>query len=71
VAIVEQAAASQGIGPRLAAEITARFFDELDAPPVCLCSRDVPPPVSRVLEAAVLLGDAQILDGLEALARRR
>jgi len=71
LAIVEQAAASQGIGARLAAEIGSRFFDELDAPPVCLCSRDVPPPVSRVLEEAVLLGDAEILDGLESLGRRR
>jgi 2-oxoisovalerate dehydrogenase E1 component len=71
LAIVEQAAASQGIGARLAAQITARFFDQLDAPPLCLASQDVPPPVSRVLEEAVLLGDAQILDGLEALARRR
>jgi 2-oxoisovalerate dehydrogenase E1 component len=51
VAIVEQAAASQGIGVRLAGQIASRFFDELDAPPLCLCSQDVPPPVSRVLEA--------------------
>ncbi len=71
VAIVEQAAASQGIGARLAAQITASFFDLLDAPPLSLSSQDVPPPVSRVLEEAVLLGDGQILDGLEALGRRR
>jgi 2-oxoisovalerate dehydrogenase E1 component len=70
VAIVEQAAASQGIGPRLAAAITARFFDSLDAPPLCLASQDVPPPVSRVLEEAVLLGDEEILAGLQTLARR-
>jgi pyruvate/2-oxoglutarate/acetoin dehydrogenase E1 component len=70
VAIVEQAAASQGIGPRLAAAITARFFDSLDAPPLCLASQDVPPPVSRVLEEAVLLGDEEILAGLQSLARR-
>jgi 2-oxoisovalerate dehydrogenase E1 component len=71
VAVVEQAAASQGIGARLSAEITARFFDALDAPPLQLSSQDVPPPVSRVLEEAVLIGDAQILAGLERLARRR
>jgi pyruvate dehydrogenase E1 component beta subunit len=71
VAIVEQAAASQGIGGRLAAQITARFFDLLDAPPLCLASQDVPPPVSRVLEEVVLLGDGRILEALEALARRR
>ena len=71
VAVVEQAAASQGIGARLSAEITARFFDALDAPPLLLSSQDVPPPVSRVLEEAVLIGDAQILAGLERLARRR
>lgn len=71
VAVVEQAAASQGIGARLAAEITRRFFADLDAPPACLSSRDVPPPVSRVLEEAVLLADAEILAALQSLAQQR
>jgi 2-oxoisovalerate dehydrogenase E1 component len=71
VAIVEEAAAGQGIGTRVAAEITSRFFDELDAPPLCLASLDVPPPVSRVLERSALISDGLILDRLTDLARRR
>ena len=71
VAIVEQAAAGQGIGARLAAGITERFFDELDAPPATLCSLDVPPSVSRALEEAALISDEQILAGVAVLALQR
>ncbi len=71
VALVEQASAGQGIGARIAAQITERFFDELDAPPGVLGSLDVPPPVSRVLEEAALISDGQILERLEAIAARR
>jgi hypothetical protein len=60
----------QGIGHRLAAEITQRFFDDLDAPPACLTSLGVPPSVSRVLESAAVLSDQQILEGIEKAARR-
>ena len=62
LAIVEEAAAGQGIGPRIAAEVSRRFFDDLDAPVACLASLDVPTSVSRVLEAAALISDEQILD---------
>ncbi len=71
VAVVEQAAAGQGIGARIAAQIAERFFDALDAPPGVLCSLDVPPPVSRALEAAALIGDGEILETVEAMAARR
>jgi 2-oxoisovalerate dehydrogenase E1 component len=68
--IVEEAAASQGIGPRLAAEVTCRFFDQLDAPPMCLASLDVPTSVSRVLERAALISDELILERVAGAARR-
>ncbi len=71
VAVLEEAASGQGIGGRLAAEITSRFFDELDAPPLCVASLDVPNSVSRVLESAALLSDRTILTALTDLARRR
>jgi 2-oxoisovalerate dehydrogenase E1 component len=71
VAIVEEAAEGQSIGSRIAAEITKRFFDELDAPPGCLTSLNVPNPVSRVLEQAALISDEKILSSLEAMANRR
>jgi hypothetical protein len=71
VAIVEEAAASQGLGPRIAASITERFFDLLDAPPCCLASLDVPLSVSKVLEDAAMIGDAQIVDRLVAEAQRK
>lgn len=71
VAIVEEAAASQGLGPRIAAGVTERFFDSLDAPPCCLASLDVPLSVSKVLEEAAMLQDGQIVAGLVAAARRQ
>jgi 2-oxoisovalerate dehydrogenase E1 component len=69
-AVFEQAAESQGIGRRLAAEVTERFFDELDAPPGAFASLDVPAPVSRWLEEAALLGDEEIAVLLRDTAKR-
>lgn len=71
VAIIEEAPRTQGIGPDIACEITRRFFDDLDCPPECVNSQNVPPPVSRVLEEAVLLSDQQIADAVVVVARRR
>jgi pyruvate/2-oxoglutarate/acetoin dehydrogenase E1 component len=58
------------LGQRYATIITERCFDELDAPPCCLTSLDVPNPISKILEDAAMLQDATILDGLRAAARR-
>ena len=69
LAIVEEAAASQSLGPRIAAAVTERFFDSLDAPPCCLASMDVPLSVSKVLEQAAMISDAQIVSTLTAAAR--
>jgi 2-oxoisovalerate dehydrogenase E1 component len=70
VAIVEEGAGGQGLGPRIAAGITERCFDSLDAPPCCLASLDVPLSVSKVLEDAAMIQDGQIVAGLVAAARR-
>jgi 2-oxoisovalerate dehydrogenase E1 component len=70
LAIVEEAAAGQGIGPRVAAAVTERFFDLLDAPPCCLASLDVPLSVSKVLEDAAMISDTQIVAALTAAAKR-
>ena len=71
VAVVEEAPSSQTLGPRLSAQITERFFDYLDSPPGCIGSKDVPNPVSRKLEEAVIISDAQILEFTSAIAKRR
>ncbi len=70
VTTVEQAAAGQSIGRRIASQITERFFDELDAPPGCIASRDVPNSVSRVLEEAAMISDADIVDLVTKMGRR-
>ena len=69
--VVEEAAASQTIGPRIAAELLRRSFDQLDCAPICLSSRDNPPPVSRVLEEATLIGREEIIKGIQRAARRQ
>ena len=71
VALVEEAAGAQTIGPRIAAEITTRFFDYLDGPVGCLASLNVPNSVSRKLEAAALINDDHIEKELRAMAERR
>ena len=71
VALVEEAPKSQSIGDKIAAVITERFFDYLDAPPGCITSMDVPTPVSRKLEETVLLKDRDILQTITAIAQRQ
>jgi 2-oxoisovalerate dehydrogenase E1 component len=70
IAIVEQAAGGQAIGERIAAEVTRRFFDYLDGPPACLTSKNVPNSVSRILEAAAILSDEQIVESLIRIGKR-
>ena len=71
VAVVEEAPKSQSIGAGIIAETVERFFDMLDGPPGHVTSRDVPPPVSRVLEEAALLSDRDIVDELTAMVKHR
>jgi len=54
VLIVEQGPRSLTLGARIGDEIQSRFFDYLDCPVGRLTALDVPPPVSRKLEEAVL-----------------
>jgi 2-oxoisovalerate dehydrogenase E1 component len=70
VAIVEEAAGGLAIGARIAAELTSRFFDELDSPPACLASKNVSNSVSRVLEEAAILSDKEIFNGLLQIGNR-
>lgn len=70
VVIVEESPLSQAIGPRIAARITEDFFDYLDAPPVCLSSKDVPNSVSRVLEKAAIINDDEIVEAVTKTAKR-
>ena len=68
--IVEEAPRSMSIGPRVASKVHDLCFDYLDGPTCCLSSLDVPNSVSRVLEKAALVSDEQILDTVEAVAKR-
>jgi len=60
VLIVEQGPRSMTLGARISDEIQERFFDYLDCPIGKLAGLDVPPPVSRKLEEAVLPSYGQI-----------
>lgn len=70
LAIVEEAAGAQTIGPRIAEQVGVRFFDYLDAPVGCLSSLNVPTSVSKKLEAAAIIGDEEIVDGIVKMAKR-
>jgi pyruvate dehydrogenase E1 component beta subunit len=67
---VEEAPRSQSLGAVLAAEITERFFDNLDCPVLRVSSQDVPNPVSHALESAAIIDDASALSLLVKLAGR-
>ncbi len=71
VVTVEEAAASQAIGPRITSALSLHYFDELDGPCYNLTSADVPNPVSRALEAAAMLDDEQIVRTVVQAARRQ
>ena len=67
--IVEDASASHSLGPRLAQGIHERNFQCLRGPVRLVTGLDVPPPVSRVLEEAVLLSDSDIEHAVRELAK--
>lgn len=69
--IIEEAPGSVSIGHRISSKIDAMCFDYLDGPICCLSSLDIPPSVSRVLEKAALVSDEQMLERIEAVAKRR
>ena len=71
VLVVEQAPRSMGLGARISDEIQERFFDDLDCPVAHVVGLDVPPPVSRRLEEAVLPSLAQIKAQMARAARRQ
>ena len=58
--IVEQAPQSMTLAGRISYEVQARYFDYLDCPIGTVSGLDVPPPVSRKLEDAVLPSVDQI-----------
>jgi 2-oxoisovalerate dehydrogenase E1 component len=60
VLIVEQTPRSMGLSGRLSDEIQERFFDYLDCPIGKVAAPDVPPPVSKALEDAMLPSVTQI-----------
>jgi 2-oxoisovalerate dehydrogenase E1 component len=71
VLIVEQGARSWTIGARVAEEVQARFFDFLDCPIQRVAALDVPLPVSRKLEEAVLPSLEQIRSAMQRVAQRQ
>ena len=68
--IAEEAAASQSIGSALAASVSERCFESLDAPVTRVTSLDIPLPVSRVLERETMISDEKIFHVASAVARR-
>jgi 2-oxoisovalerate dehydrogenase E1 component len=70
LAVVEQAPASNSIGPRIAAECQRRFFDCFDGPAALIAGTDAPIPVSRKLELACMPGADSVAAALRRVARR-
>jgi len=71
VLIVEQNEKSLSVGSRIADEIQGRFFDYLDAPVAHVTAPDVPLPVSRRLEEAILPSPEDIAGAMLSSIDRR
>jgi pyruvate dehydrogenase E1 component beta subunit len=69
VLIVQEAVGRASFGAWLAAEIQARYFDELDAPVQLLAAKDVPLPFAKELEAAALPSTHSIQAAIQELRR--
>ncbi len=70
VVVVERAPRSMAIASRLADEIQMRYFDWLDTPTTHVTAPDVPLPVSRVLEQAVLPDTEKVFSAIRRAAQR-
>ena len=70
LAIVEDAPRSHSVGIHIVDELAEGLHPHLRRPVVRITGKDVAPPVSNVLEAAVLLSDAAIRDGIREAARQ-
>ena len=70
LAIVEDAPRSHSVGIHIVDELAEELHPHLRRPVVRITGKDVAPPVSNVLETAVLLDDAGIRDGIWMAARR-
>jgi len=69
VLIVEECMRTGGIGASLRSAIIDNFWDDLDAPPMCLSSQDVPTPYAATLEDATVVQPAQIVAAVEEICR--
>jgi pyruvate/2-oxoglutarate/acetoin dehydrogenase E1 component len=69
VLILEQVPRSMGIASRISDEIQERFYDFLDAPVEKITAPDVPAPVSRALETAMLPNIELIKQRLRAVGK--
>jgi pyruvate dehydrogenase E1 component beta subunit len=69
VLIVEECMRTGGIGASLRSAIIDNFWDELDAPPMCLSSQDVPTPYAAPLEDATVVQPLQIVAAIEEICR--
>jgi 2-oxoisovalerate dehydrogenase E1 component len=69
--IVEQAPASMGISNYIINKCQELFFDYLDAPIISVKGKDVPNPVSKVLEASCVPDPEAIKDAITKMAKRQ
>jgi pyruvate/2-oxoglutarate/acetoin dehydrogenase E1 component len=68
VLVVHEDKQTGGVGGEIAAYISEHAFQHLDAPVMRLGSEDTPVPFSRILEAAILVQEADVYRAAQKLA---
>jgi pyruvate/2-oxoglutarate/acetoin dehydrogenase E1 component len=67
--VAHEAAERGGFGAEVAAQVSARAFDYLDAPIQRVCAPSVPMPFARVMENFVIVDEFKIADRVRSLVR--
>jgi len=67
---VEEGWKQSGVGSEIAARISEKAFDYLDAPVTRVCGKDVPMPYAANLEKLALPSIAEIVEAVKAASYR-
>ncbi len=70
IVTVEEGFPQSGVGAEIIAQVITHAFDDLDAPPVRICGKDVPMPYAANLEKLALPSVAEVVAAAQSVCYR-